>query len=68
VRVLIDEAGFYDRVREELQLDPDTFEPKELRQPDPSLPAATTKIKLRVAGLFAGVGGVEEGFRQAGHE
>lgn len=54
-----------------------------LLQPDgsnygwsPPEPAATTPLsqqrvtptKLKVAGLFAGIGGIEEGFRQAGHQ
>jgi DNA (cytosine-5)-methyltransferase 1 len=37
-------------------------------QPAASTGRASTQPKLTVTGLFAGVGGLEEGFRQAGHE
>jgi len=70
VKLLVDEAAFYGLAREGIHLDPGAFAQQE-RLPDaPSPPTVVveTKAKLKVAGLFAGVGGVEEGFRQAGHE
>lgn len=39
-----------------------------LEQPPITTPRPAAPMKLLVTGLFAGVGGLEEGFRQAGHE